>query len=123
MIEGPSDLADGERFGKAEWDQVMEKYPNGPYEDMPQQQQPAPQPPQPVRGMGLQPPQSRPQPQPPLQQVMWSDGSPMMPGQGKRARTVPANAAGFPIAQDGGVDPGEVVAGGEEGDEDGVAQF
>ena len=119
-----------ERFGDTEWAEVMEKYPNGPYEsaNMPQQTpQPPPQPPpQQVTTTGLRPPQQAPQasqPQLPIEQVQWSDGSPMIPGQQNRGRTVPANEAGFPIAGDGSVDPGEVVAGGDAGDEDGVAQF
>lgn len=116
----------GERFGEAEWAEVMAKYPNGPYDDpMPvQQPQPTPQPPQVVRGAGLQPPMQRaPQAQPPLKQVQWSDGSPMVPGAASRGRVhVPVNEAGFPISANS-VDPGEIVAGGEEGDEDGVAQF
>lgn len=115
-----------ERFGEAEWAEVMAKYPNGPYDDpMPvQQAQPAPQPPQVVRGAGLQPPrQQAPQAQPPLRQVQWSDGSPMVPGTASQGRVhVPVNEAGFPISANS-VDPGEIVAGGEEGDEDGVAQF
>jgi hypothetical protein len=112
-----------ERFGDAEWAEVMAKYPDGPYDDpMPvQQAQPVPQPPQVVRGAGLRPPM--PQAQPPLKQVQWSDGSPMMPGTANRGRVhVPVNEAGFPISANS-IDPGEIVAGGEEGDEDGVAQF
>lgn len=124
-----------EKFGDTEWAEVQERYPNGPYEAapaapqqasvMPQQTpQPPPQPPLQVHTTGLQAPSPQaPRPQPPLQQVMWSDGSPMIPGQQNRGRTVPANKAGFPIAGDGSMDPGEIVAGGEEGDEDGVAQF
>ncbi len=115
-----------ERFGEEEWAEVRAKYPNGPYDDpMPAQQpQPVPQPPQVVRGAGLRPPaQQAPQAQPPLKQVQWSDGSPMMPGTASRGQVhVPVNAAGFPISANT-VDPGEIVAGGEEGDEDGVAQF
>jgi hypothetical protein len=116
----------GERFGDEQWAEVMHKYPNGPYENpMPQQTpQPAPQPPRAVRGAGLQPPQQAPQPQPPLAQVQWSDGSPMIPGQGNRGRTVPANSAGFPMTGDNSMDPGEVVGGSSaDVDEDGVGQF
>lgn len=113
-----------EKFGDHEWAQVLERYPNGPYEEAVTPQQPPPQPPQPISTAGLRPPTAaQPLPQPPIGAVQWSDGSPIMPGAASRGRVhVPVNEAGFPISANT-VDPGEVVAGGDEGDEDGVAQF
>lgn len=118
-----------ERFGAEEWAEVQERFPNwdvtaqpqaSPQPPIPQPVQPAPQPvpqptQQPVPTAGLQP-------APPVGQVQWADGSPMIPGT-VRGRTVPANEKGYPILNDGTVDPGEVVGGGDDVDDDGVGQF
>jgi hypothetical protein len=82
-------------------------------------QQPAPQPapapqPQPAQGsppVGLQPPP-----------VTWHDGSPVMPAI-TPARTVPKDEYGYPIVSNSDVDPGEIVASGDDVDEDGIGQM
>jgi len=105
-----------ERFGEEEWAEVMDQ---SKAAAQPAPPQPAPTPP--LRTQGLQRPQRA--PSPPVGKVQWSDGSPMLPGQQNKGRTVPANSAGWPIVNDGSVDPGELVGGGDDSDEDGVGQF
>ncbi len=68
----------------------------------------------------LAPAQAAP-PKPPIGQVQWADGSPMVAGS-KPARTVPKDAAGYPVV-DNEVDPGEIVVTGSDSDEDGVSQL
>lgn len=75
---------------------------------------PAPRPAAPVQ---------RPRAAPAVGEVTWHDGSPILPGAGVHARTVPADEFGYPIVSNAGVDPGEVVGDGDERDEDGVGQF
>jgi len=58
---------------------------------------------------------------PPIGQVQWADGAPMVGG-GRPSRTVPKTSMGYPIPNDGTIDPGEVV-GGTDMDEDGVSQL
>ena len=95
-----------DKFGSVEWEEVLgpswAEYVTGP--------QPAP------------PPPPTPQAQPPIGQVSWADGSPMVPGTSRRARTVPKDSFGYPILNDGTVDPGEVL-GGSDPDEDGVSSL
>ncbi len=91
-----------EKFGPEEWQEVL-----GPLAEsmMPQRRQPA----------------AAPQPAPALGAVQWADGAPMV-SHTRPSRTVPKTKMGYPIPQDGTVDPGEVV-GGEGMDEDGVGQL
>jgi len=76
-----------------------------------------PRPPQPAA------PQPAPQPQQPaVGEIQWADGSPIVPGMGRVARTVPKDDMGYPIVGGSDVDPGEVV-GGLDQDEDGIGQM
>lgn len=62
-------------------------------------------------------------PQPAPGQITWADGNPIMPGVTRRARTVQADERGYPIVSSSDVDPGEVVANGDDLDEDGVGSM
>lgn len=66
-------------------------------------------------------PKPAPRAVPPINQVQWADGSPMVAGT-KPARTIPKDDMGNPII-DGEIDPGEVVAGTGDIDEDGVSSL
>ena len=56
--------------------------------------------------------------------VTWTDGTPIIPGEGSRARTVPADDYGYPIIASGDRDVGEVLGrGGDDVDESGVSQM
>jgi hypothetical protein len=92
--------------------------------ELPQQAPPPVQqtpPPQPPPQAPVQPP---PQPaQPPVGQITWTDGSPIMPGVARRARTVQSDDFGYPIVSSSDVDPGEVVGSGDDIDEDGVGSM
>lgn len=72
---------------------------------------------------GIQPQPRRAQGEQPVGEITWHDGSPILPGKTARVRTVPADEYGYPIVSNAGVDPGEIVGGGDELDEDGVGQF
>lgn len=67
------------------------------------------------------PPPRQPQSPPGLDQVRWADGSAVFL-QSRPARTVPKDDAGYPIV-DSSRDPGEVVVGSHDLDEDGMAQL
>lgn len=56
-------------------------------------------------------------------QVVWANGRPILPGVGSRGRTVQKDDLGYPIVDNGGVDPGEIVGTGDDVDEDGVGQM
>jgi hypothetical protein len=88
-----------------------------PVQPAPVQQAPPPPPP-PM----APPPQPKP-PSPAVGQVTWADGTPIMPGVARRARTVQSDDHGYPIVSNADVDPGEVVAGGDDIDEDGVGSM
>jgi len=94
------------KFGDDEWEEVL-----GPLAASmaPKAQVAAPAAPSP------------PQPAPPLGQVQWADGAPMLANT-RPSRTVPKTSMGYPIPQNGTIDPGEMV-GGEDPDEDGVGQL
>jgi hypothetical protein len=94
-----------EKFGREQWEEVL-----GPLasEMMPQISTPAPP----------TPPAA---PQPALGQVQWADGTPIVAAP-TRSRTVPKDDFGYPVLDDGTVDPGE-VSGGPDADEDGVGQL
>lgn len=91
-------------------------------------------PPKPVATTGLRPaeqaerpsspapPPAGPAPAPPIGAVQWSDGRPVVPSAMNPGRTVQKDEKGYPIPQDGEVDPGEIV-GGPDADEDGVGQL
>ena len=74
---------------------------------------------------GLQPPAPRPPPAAPaVGAVTWTDGTPIIQGEGARARTVPADDYGYPIVANGDRDLGEVLGrGGDDVDESGVSQM
>jgi hypothetical protein len=107
-------------FTQDDWDSVEVATPA----PVPQEEVPVPQPQTPlsfsVVKSGPQYPPVRGQA---LGHITWHDGSPILPGRGARAKTVPADEYGYPIVSNAGVDPGEVVGGGDEQDEDGVGQF
>lgn len=93
-----------EKFGAEEWQEVL-----GPqWQLLLAQSQPqrAPQAPRPAPAVGV---------------VTWADGSPMVSGSAP-SRTIPKTDMGYPVLNDGTVDPGEVV-GGSDQDEDGVGQL
>lgn len=95
-----------EKFGEEEWREVL-----GP-DQVPEQALPAPVPP-PAPAVRT----------PPIGEVMWADGSPMM-ARPTRSRTVPKDSHGYPILNDGTVDPGEVVGGSsDDADDDGVGSM
>jgi len=93
-----------EKFGPEEWQEAL----GDGWKELLPRAAPAPAP--------------APRPQPALGVVAWADGSPMVAGTSTRGRTVPKTDMGYPILNDGSVDPGEVVAGGEQ-DEDGVGSL
>lgn len=97
-----------ERFSQEDWNDIAAGLQGG----APAPQAVQPQPPQP-------PP---PAPAPPIGVVQWSDGRPVVPAAMNRGRTVQKDEMGYPVAQSGEVDPGELVGGGDT-DEDGVGQF
>lgn len=81
-----------------------------------------------VSTVGLSPPaqppvQAPPTSQPSTGQVVWHDGSPILPQRTQSARTVPKNEWGYPIVSNADVDPGEVVGSGDVVDEDGIGQM
>ena len=94
-----------EKFGAEEWEEVLGE---GWQQMLPRMEPQA------------RPPQRAPQ-QPPIGQVQWANGAPMISGQ-SRSRTVPKTDMGYPVLNDGTVDPGEVV-GGTDMDEDGVGSL
>lgn len=63
-----------------------------------------------------------PAPTPPIGAVQWADGRPVIPAALRPGRTLQKDDMGYPVAQDGEVDPGEIV-GGADLDEDGVGQL
>jgi len=67
-------------------------------------------------------PPPKPAPAPPLGAVTWADGRPVVPSTMNPGRTVQKDEKGYPIPQEGEVDPGEIV-GGVDVDEDGVGQL
>jgi hypothetical protein len=91
-------------------------------------QQNAVPPPQPSLASGTAglatPPEVVPPPQPPpIGQVVWNDGSPVLPAQSRRARTVQKDEMGYPIVSNSDIDPGEVIGSGDDIDEDGIGQM
>lgn len=119
-----------EEFSADDWAEIgvqVETVPQAPVQEAAQVAVAAPYP-----APGFPPPATAPQPPPPapapraaapVGEVVWHDGSPILPGAGVRARTVQADEYGYPIVSNSDVDPGEVVERGGEGDEDGVSQF
>jgi hypothetical protein len=55
--------------------------------------------------------------------VTWVDGTPILPGAGRPARTVPKDEWGYPIVPNAGVDPREHIGSSDCVDEDGVGQL
>ena len=94
-----------ERFSPEDWDKVAEHF------DYATQPKPVVQASPPV-----------PKPAPSIGTIQWADGSPIVPAARARARTVQKDEMGYPITNDGEVDPGELV-GGSDTDEDGIGQF
>ncbi len=94
-----------ERFGPEDWEDLQAEAGAIP---------PAP-PPSPAAA----PP---PPPAAPIGGIRWADGRPIVPGTMSRGRTVQKDDMGYPVPQDGEVDPGELV-GGVDTDEDGVGQL
>lgn len=96
-----------EKFGPDEWEEVL-----GPNWSV-------------ILGRPAQPslraPATTKAPAVPIGEVAWADGSPMLSGT-RPSRTVPKNEYGYPVLNDGSVDPGEVV-GGSDRDEDGIGQL
>ena len=86
-----------DKFGPDEWSEILG--------DPPEQKATPPPPP----------------PKPKLNEVRWADGSPIAPAR-TRSRTVQKSDYGYPIVNDGTVDPGEVVSS-RDADEDGVGQL
>jgi hypothetical protein len=101
-----------EKFTPEQWEAVLHP-PQTASVPQPQQRVPATpqvvQPPQPV--------------QPVAGAVTWADGRPILPGTQNRGRTVQADEWGYPIVDDAGIDPGEIVGTGDDVDEDGVGQL
>lgn len=95
-----------ERFSQEDWQELQAAQASPPA--------PAPAP--------APPAEEPPPPAPVISGIRWADGRPIVPGLMNRGRTVQKDEMGYPVAQDGEVDPGEIV-GGMDTDEDGVGQL
>ena len=70
------------------------------------------------------PPQPSPPRDPEVGKVTWANGQPMMPTHSRPSRVVQKDSYGYPIVQDAGVDPSQILgAASGAADESGVGQF
>jgi hypothetical protein len=104
-----------DEFGPEEWEAVGVSYPQQPTST-----------PEPLQVTSSPVPRAQPVPSVAQQvnTVTWQDGTPIVPGLGKPARTIPMDDYGYPIVSGGDRDVGEVLgSGGTDVDESGVQQF